>query len=372
MRPAVTSETIKPHQHHIHTQAVDREVHQHHYHTTVQPLSHTETLPAKHTHNLIPLKKTTHEHEDVEENKRRLAEFAALFRDLSVTHPTTHSSEIKAPVVGEHFHHHVHEVVQPIIYKETIQRETVHTTVPIHEIHRSKAKHHGLSSMPVKTMEEFLAFHAGRKEGEVRHSRHEGPPREYDSKLATTFEKLGIVSPAAAAASTATPTTAPASAATPTSRTLPSINTTATPTTPTHKPIRKHHDTTDQGLTSPNSRGSFSSDSSVSSEAPSTPNSPTYRNEMLPKNNVMNTMPLNKEMMGPTTTTNTHTPNTHVNTQTSTNTVINKMPLKTHNATEPVRIARTSGDGELSPRYSDEANPGRRGFLGRLSGSRRS
>lgn len=382
VRPAITSETIKPHRHEIVTEAFDREVHQHHYHTTVQPLSHTETLPTKHTHNLIPVKKTTHEHDDVEENKRRLAEFAALFRDISTTLPTTHSSTKHEAVVGEHVHHHVHEFVQPIIYKETVQRETVHTTIPIHEVHHNKARHHGMSSMPVKTMEEFLSFHAGRKDGDVRHSRHEGVPREYDSNMATTFEKLGLVSPAAAT-STDAPVSTPKSA----SRIPPAINTTTSPTTtttttstfrnpvtPTRKPVHRHHDATNQGLTSPNRRGSFSSDSSASSSAPSTPNSPTYRNKMLPKNNVMNTMPLNKEVMGPTTTTNTTTPNTNINTQTNTNTMVNTVPAKTNNATEPVRIVRNSGEGDMSPRYSSDENTSgnRRSLLGRLTGSRRS
>lgn len=366
VRPAITSETIKPHRHEITTEAYDREVHQHHYHTTVQPLSHTETLPTRHHHNLLPVKKTTHEHEDVEENRRRLAEFAALFRDISVTHATTHSAETHPPVIGEHVHHHVHEVVQPVVYKETIQREHVHTTIPIHEVHRNKARHHGLSAMPVKSMEEFLAFNAGRKIGEVRHSTHEGAPREYDSKLATTFEKLGIHhSPSHAEGRMETPVAAPMATPTSSGRNLapitttttsPTITTTTAVRTPTRKPVRRHHDATaTPGLTSPNTRGSFSSDSSASDSAPPTPSSPNYRNSMLPRDNTMNTMPLNKQTMAPNATTN-----------------MNTIPTK-HNNAQPVRIARNSGEGDLSPRYSsDEATTGaRRSFLGRLSGSSR-
>lgn len=361
VRPAVTSETIKPHRHEITTEALDREVHQHHYHTTVQPLSHTETLPARHTHNLLPLKKTEFVHEDPEENRRKLAEFAALFRDISITHATTHSSERKPQVIGEHVHHHVHETVQPIIYKETIQRETVHTTIPIHETHHQKAVHHGLSAMPLKTMEDFLTFHKDRRPDEVRHSEHEGAPREYDSKLATTFEKLGIHTPHHETA----PTNAKASHLAPISTT----HTTSAPTTTTTTkvaalttPTRNRH--------SHHRSGSDSSASSLSDSVPSTPTSPRYRNEMLPQGNMLNKMSLNDgTVVSPTHTTNTYTPNSHINTQTSTTSTINRVPNKVVNPNGPVRIA--NADGEVSPRYSSDETPARRSFMGRLSGSHR-
>ena len=72
VNPAVTSETIKPHRHEETTEAVDREVHQHHYHTTVQPISHQETLPEKHTHNLMPQVTREFKHDNEEETSRRV------------------------------------------------------------------------------------------------------------------------------------------------------------------------------------------------------------------------------------------------------------------------------------------------------------
>jgi len=52
-------------------------------------------------------------------------------------------------------HSHVHETIQPVIHKETIQPETIHTTVPIHETHYEAAKHHGTSNLPPVSMEQF-------------------------------------------------------------------------------------------------------------------------------------------------------------------------------------------------------------------------
>jgi hypothetical protein len=90
-------------------------------------------------------------------------------------HETRHSIGIAPWVKGEHVHHHGRPKTssqllpssdrpfdssrkrQPVIHKETIQPEVVHTTVPIHEVHRAEAEHHGTSVLPMKKMEEFAA-----------------------------------------------------------------------------------------------------------------------------------------------------------------------------------------------------------------------
>merc|ERR1711939_390657 len=91
---AVTKENIRPHQHEERTQALDREVH----------------------------------HEDPNHSKSQAAAHLAQFQSGSTTHETTRSAENKATVAGEHVHHHVHETVVPVVHKETIQPEVVHTT----------------------------------------------------------------------------------------------------------------------------------------------------------------------------------------------------------------------------------------------------
>jgi hypothetical protein len=131
--PSVTHEAVKPHRHEEATQAVDREVHQHHHHTTVQPLTHQETLPEKHTHNILPTENREFHHNDESATKERLAAEMANFKNESTTHETTHTKAAAPSVTGEHVHHHVHETVVPVVHKETIQPEVVHTTVPIHE-----------------------------------------------------------------------------------------------------------------------------------------------------------------------------------------------------------------------------------------------
>jgi hypothetical protein len=105
----VTSETVKPTRHENITQAVDRETHQHHHHTTVQPLSHQEMLPEKHSHNQLPVEKREFHHGNDSETRERLQTEAAKFKDTSRTHETHHTEAALPTAQGEHVHHHVHE-----------------------------------------------------------------------------------------------------------------------------------------------------------------------------------------------------------------------------------------------------------------------
>ncbi|KAL8243824.1 hypothetical protein R6Q59_010082 [Mikania micrantha] len=186
VNPAVTSETVKPHRHEQTTEAVDREVHQHHYHTTVQPLKHEETLPEKHTHQQMPVQEREYHHGDRDEIKRSIDAEAAQFADTSRTHQTTHSHAQAPAATGEHVHHHVHEQVQPVIHKTTHQPEVVHTTVPIHETHHAQAEHHGLSTLPTKTLDEFKSMGGAITGGSERHEKYEGHPRPYNPEMQAT------------------------------------------------------------------------------------------------------------------------------------------------------------------------------------------
>jgi hypothetical protein len=120
-----------------------------------------------------------------------------------MTHETQHSTGVAPRVEGEHVHHHgmikvssprfptvfnppsiVYENVQPVVHKETIQPEVVHTTVPIHEIHRAEAEYHGTSVLPMKKMEEFTAgggnlTGGGQKANEA----YEGEPKPYNQAM---------------------------------------------------------------------------------------------------------------------------------------------------------------------------------------------
>ena len=71
--------------------------------------------------------------------------------------------------------------------------QVVHTTVPVHEVHHVGSEHHGLSALPMKSLDEFKQA-GGILQGSKSTAReeYEGQPRPYNDKLSTTFDKLGF------------------------------------------------------------------------------------------------------------------------------------------------------------------------------------
>ncbi|KAK4495549.1 hypothetical protein PRZ48_013881 [Zasmidium cellare] len=153
--PAVTQETVTRQQENRVQTALDKEVHQDHYHTSVQPVHDSEVLPAQHHHKMGGVEHRNFEHDDHARNKERLAAEAAQFKDQSTRVEGEHTTRAEPVVAGEHVHHHVHENIQPVVNKQTIEPHVVHTTVPVHEVHHNAAQHHGTSALPAVSMDEF-------------------------------------------------------------------------------------------------------------------------------------------------------------------------------------------------------------------------
>ena len=110
--PAVTHETVNPHQHENVTTAVDREVHQDHHHTSVQPVHDKQVRPEQHHYNELPMERKEFKHGNDEDVSRVLQSDASKFKDKSVTSPTTSTQKHEPTLAGEHVHHHVHENIQ--------------------------------------------------------------------------------------------------------------------------------------------------------------------------------------------------------------------------------------------------------------------
>jgi len=185
--PAVTHETVKPHQHEEINTAVDREVHQDHYHRTVQPVQDREVLPETHTAKLGTVQHREFDHRDHDSVKRNLAQEQAGFRNERVVEGTTASQSVAPTIGGEHVHHHIHETIQPVVNKEVIQPNVVHTTVPIHEVHHNKATHHGTTALPTMTMDEFKHKGGSLSGREERYDEFQGVPKNIGSGTAGGF-----------------------------------------------------------------------------------------------------------------------------------------------------------------------------------------
>ena len=175
--PAVTKEVVNKTLHEQVTGAVDREVHQDHYHTSVQPIQDRQILPETHEHRAVPVEHREHIHNDSAAVKARLEQEAARFRNERIEGQTQHTHSEAPVIAGEHRHHHVHEVIQPVVEREVIQPHVVHTVVPVHEVHHNAAKHHAASTLPAMSMSEFKAQGGALSGREARHDGFEGEPR---------------------------------------------------------------------------------------------------------------------------------------------------------------------------------------------------
>jgi len=86
--PAVTHQTVKPERHENVTTAVDKEIHQDHYHQPVQPVQDREALPKQYSHNLGSVEHQQFEHSNKRDDKARLQQEAAQFKDKQTVAPT--------------------------------------------------------------------------------------------------------------------------------------------------------------------------------------------------------------------------------------------------------------------------------------------
>jgi len=191
-KPAIVHERVAQSQHENVTQAVDREVHQHHHQVHVQPIKDQVMVEEKHHHNLIPVEHKHHHHGKDQEIQNTLQQQAANFKDEQEVLPVKTTSSNQT-VVGEHVHHHIHDIIQPVIERETVQPHVVHTTVPIHEKIEHEPFIHKGNVLPTMSMNEFTSAGHSLKgfKKDPEHIEYEGEPLKIDGQSHVGFGGLG-------------------------------------------------------------------------------------------------------------------------------------------------------------------------------------
>jgi len=175
--PAVQHENVTRTEHEHVMPVVNREVHQDHYHTTVQPIQDQESLREQHHHKAAAVEHRSFEHGNKDDVERRLAEERGKFDHQKHHTEGQHTTSTEAAVVGEQKHHHVHEMIQPVVQKETVEPHVVHHTVPVHETHHNEAHHHQGTTLPAMTMGEFSKLGGSLKGREEHVERYAGEPQ---------------------------------------------------------------------------------------------------------------------------------------------------------------------------------------------------
>lgn len=148
----------------------------------MQPIADSEVLPEKHHHVNEGTETREFQHGDDKQAERALAAEGEKLgvhenkRDVSATHVTEDEAQV---LEGEHIHHHVHEQVQPVIQKETIEPHVVHKTKAIKEVHQHEAVHHDAEQLPPVSIDEFKK-QGGKLDGEAeRVETFAGEPDNY-------------------------------------------------------------------------------------------------------------------------------------------------------------------------------------------------
>jgi hypothetical protein len=82
-------------------------------------------------------------------------------------------------------HSHVHETVQPVINRETIQPEVIHTKHNIHETHHLNAQHHATTTAPEIDMASYEGTGTGSAgtAGKKGRGKKGGLGSSYDNEL---------------------------------------------------------------------------------------------------------------------------------------------------------------------------------------------
>jgi len=154
-KPAVTKEVVHKKEIEEAVTAIDRELHQDHYQTRIQPIEDHVVLPEEHRHNVLPVEHREIKKVNEAEVKRKLEEERLRFQSTREVLPTERAHVEGSAIAGEHAHHHVYEMIQPVIEREIIQPTVIHTTRPIHEKIIHEPTFHPPTIQPKMTLEEF-------------------------------------------------------------------------------------------------------------------------------------------------------------------------------------------------------------------------
>lgn len=154
----ITSKT-----HHTHNiEEVERqrelERHQHHIQVHHQPIKHEEHAAEKQHVKAHPVTKINEKHASTDKDAQLLASVAHSHghRDEVNHAPVQHQIVDKGEQVKETVHHHIHNVVVPLVSHDAHEHHRIKTTIPTHHVlHEAPIIHQATTLEPV-SREEFL------------------------------------------------------------------------------------------------------------------------------------------------------------------------------------------------------------------------
>ncbi|WFD42497.1 hypothetical protein MPSI1_001142 [Malassezia psittaci] len=152
----VTRETL--HRQEIEELHREREhhIHQHHIQHHVQPVLDTVHLAEQLHSRVVPATTIREVHANTDKDAALLRSVAGTPKDTFSQAPIERSVIDKGETVREIVHHHIHNIVQPIIEKDIYEYHRIRTTVPTTQItHEAPIVHESTAHQPIRK-EDFV------------------------------------------------------------------------------------------------------------------------------------------------------------------------------------------------------------------------
>lgn len=146
------------HRHEIEELLREREhhIHQHHIQHHVQPVIDTEHLAEQIHARVVPQTTVREVHANTDKDAALMRAVAGNPKDTFTQAAIDRSVIDKGETVREIVHHHIHNIVQPIIEKETHEYHRIRTTIPTtHITHEAPIVHESTAHQPIRK-EDFL------------------------------------------------------------------------------------------------------------------------------------------------------------------------------------------------------------------------
>ena len=134
----------------------EHHIHQHHIQHHVQPVLDVEHATEQ-LHSRIAPESTVREvHANTDKDAALMRNVAGNFKDTFTQSPIERSIVDKGEAVREIVHHHIHNVVQPVIQRDTHEYHRIRTTIPTtHITHEAPIVHESTAHQPIRK-EDFI------------------------------------------------------------------------------------------------------------------------------------------------------------------------------------------------------------------------
>lgn len=141
------------HRHEVEELLREREhhIHQHHIQHHVQPVVESEHLAEQIHSRVMPTTTIREVHANTDKDAALMRAVAGNPKDTFTQAPADRSVIDKGETVREIVHHHIHNIVQPIIEKDTHEYLRIRTTIPTVQItHEAPIVHESTAHQPIR------------------------------------------------------------------------------------------------------------------------------------------------------------------------------------------------------------------------------